>query len=96
MSMAKVEEKEILKALHDLEQERWPQVLNFISYLKYRRTREPESATKPRTAEDLLQSELVGLWADRDDIVDSLGFARQLRRQAEHRHRNNDATSYAR
>ena len=93
MSMAKVEEKEILKALYDLEQERWPEVLNFISYLKYIRTREPESSAKPRTAQDMLQSELVGLWADRDDITDSLGFARQLRRQAEYRHRNDNATS---
>jgi len=61
--------------------------------LKYLRTREPESSAKPRTAQDMLQSELVGLWADRDDITDSLSFARQLRRQAEHRHRNDNATS---
>lgn len=34
---------------------------------------------------DLLDSELVGLWADRDDIGDSVEFARQLREQAETR-----------
>jgi hypothetical protein len=39
------------------------------------------------TARALLQSELVGLWEDRDDISDSLTFARQLRRRAEHRRR---------
>jgi len=33
----------------------------------------------------MLQSELVGLWADRSDIDDSVTFARQLRHQAEHR-----------
>jgi hypothetical protein len=27
----------------------------------------------------------VGLWADREDIGDSLEYARQLRREAEHR-----------
>lgn len=37
------------------------------------------------TASDLAQSSLVGIWADRDDIVDSLAYARQLRAQAERR-----------
>jgi hypothetical protein len=39
----------------------------------------------PLTAHDLLHSEVVGLWADRADIKDSLEYARQLRHQAEHR-----------
>ena len=42
------------------------------------------------TARDLLQSDLVGLWADRDDIGDSLSFARRLRRQAEYRGNEHD------
>ncbi len=36
------------------------------------------------TADNLLRSGLVGIWADREDITDSLEFARQLRYTAEH------------
>jgi len=41
--------------------------------------------TKVMTAKDLLESDLIGMWADRIDITDSLTFARQLRHQAETR-----------
>jgi len=37
------------------------------------------------TAQELLASDLVGLWADRDDLTDSLTYARQLREQAQRR-----------
>ena len=37
---------------------------------------------RPLAASDLLQSELVGIWADREEIVDSSEFARQLRHTA--------------
>ncbi|MBS1251646.1 MAG: hypothetical protein MAG451_00679 [Anaerolineales bacterium] len=37
------------------------------------------------TAGDMLQSPLFGLWADREDIGDSVEYARQLRTQAEQR-----------
>jgi hypothetical protein len=37
------------------------------------------------TSEDLLASELVGLWADRDDIGDSVTFAESLRKRASRR-----------
>jgi hypothetical protein len=43
-----------------------------------------DSAGITLTANDLLQSGLVGLWADREDIPDSVEFARQLRHTAEH------------
>jgi hypothetical protein len=33
----------------------------------------------PLTLGDLLETPLVGMWADREDIVDSAEFARQLR-----------------
>ncbi len=39
------------------------------------------------TARQLLHSELVGLWEDRNDIEDSAAYARQLREQAQHRSR---------
>lgn len=37
------------------------------------------------TAQDLLDSGLVGMWADRQDIGDSLHFSRQLREKVERR-----------
>ncbi len=47
---------------------------------------QPEVARKPLTAGDLLRSPLFGLWKDREDIGDSLEFARKLRAEAEQRH----------
>lgn len=35
-----------------------------------------------QTLGDILDSDLFGLWADRDDIGDSVEFARQLREEA--------------
>jgi hypothetical protein len=51
-------------------------------------TVEAESIEEPRrhmTAKDLLESGLVGIWADREDIGDSSEFARQLREKVEKR-----------
>lgn len=42
----------------------------------------PESEQRAGTAADLAQSPLVGLWAGRDDIEDSVAYARELRRRA--------------
>ena len=39
------------------------------------------------TAKELRHSELVGLWKDRQDIEDSISYARQLREQAQKRRR---------
>jgi hypothetical protein len=47
-----------------------------------------ENLPKPRptmTAANLLDSDLVGMWADRDDLGDSVSFAQHLRQQAQHR-----------
>ncbi len=38
---------------------------------------------KPMTGKDLLKSGLVGMWADRQDIGDSVSYARKLRAQAQ-------------
>lgn len=42
------------------------------------------------TAQDLLQSNLIGLWKEREDITDSVIYARQLRQASPdekyHRH----------
>lgn len=41
---------------------------------------------RPRlTARQLLNSELIGLWKERTDIIDSAEYARQLREQAQSR-----------
>ena len=42
----------------------------------------PKTARKRSTAQDLLNSDIVGMWADRTDITDSTEFARELRRKA--------------
>lgn len=39
------------------------------------------------TAKELRNSELVGLWKDREDVEDSATYARQLREQAQKRQR---------
>jgi predicted RNase H-like HicB family nuclease len=49
------------------------------------RTEELAGQTIPMTGEALLASGLVGIWADRTDIGDTLEFARELRKQAEKR-----------
>lgn len=83
-----VSEEEILNELRALPPARWFEVLDFIGYLKH-----CGPPPVPLTARDLLQSELVGLWADREDIGDSLAFARRLRWQAEHRWEASDDTA---
>ena len=48
---------------------------------------ESEPAERPLlTAEQLLASSLVGLWADRGDLGDSAAAARQLREAAQRRY----------
>jgi hypothetical protein len=79
-----VSEQAILDALHRVPQDRWNQILTFIESL--RAGDETTSAGKRRmTAADLLNSDLVGLWADRTDIGDSREFARRLREKAQTR-----------
>jgi predicted RNase H-like HicB family nuclease len=46
---------------------------------------EPAGQPIPMTGEALLASGLVGIWADRTDIGDTLEFARELRKRAETR-----------
>jgi hypothetical protein len=42
----------------------------------------PTSASTSATCDDLLNSEFLGMWSDRTDIVDSLEFARKLRSES--------------
>jgi hypothetical protein len=82
-----VTERQIVNELQSLEPEKWSEVLDFIGYLKHRKAavKKVQRHSQDLTAQDLLQSGLVGLWANRDDIGDSTDFARSLRRKAEHR-----------
>ena len=89
MSISQVTQNQILDELRKLDPERWHEVLDFIGYLNVARTG-TQSLAQELTARDLLQSDLVGMWADRTDIDDSLRFARELRRQADHRQRVDD------
>ena len=78
-----VSPNQVLEELCNLEPSRWPEVVEFIRYLKSATGR--AQLRRELTARDLLQSDLVGMWADRDDIGDSLTFARHLRQQSGHR-----------
>ncbi len=44
-----------------------------------------QTVEQKMTAGDLLDSGLIGLWASRSDLGDSLTFAQRLRRRAENR-----------
>lgn len=48
---------------------------------------EAQDGVQRMTPADLLKSGMVGMWADRKDIGDSLEFARSLRKRAEKRGR---------
>jgi len=88
-----VTEKEILEELRGLAPSRWVEVQDFIAYLKQRLAKESaqKDHTQIMTGLDLYNLALVGLWADRQDIGDSLEFARKLRYEAEHQWRTPDA-----
>lgn len=89
MPTENVTQQQVLNELQALEPNRWFEVLDFISFLKERAGRE-RAAAGPQvlTARALLQSVVVGLWADRDDIGDGLEYARRLRLEAECRRRS--------
>lgn len=89
MTPTTVSEQQIVEALHKVPPERWGMVLACVAALQ----REPgESDDRPiRTAADVLQSGIVGIWADRTDIGDSREFARKLRYESEHRRERPDA-----
>ncbi len=69
---------DILNSLRQIPVTCWQEVLRFLDGLK-------EAAPPIRTAADLSRTDLIGLWADRDDLGDSRDFARCLRQQAQTR-----------
>jgi hypothetical protein len=42
----------------------------------------PRPTSKSATFDDLLNSEFLGMWRDRSDLVDSVEFARKLRTES--------------
>jgi hypothetical protein len=79
-----IDEKTILEELRQIPEDRWGEALMFIRSLQL--GREPCAAARPvLSGADLAGSDLIGVWADRTDIVDSREFARQLRHRAENR-----------
>lgn len=55
--------------------------------VRIKRARRPKRGI---TVAELLASDFVGMWANREDIGDTLEFARQLRKQAETRDWSDD------
>ena len=93
MAAETVSEQSIVEELRRIPQERWREVLALIRSLQS--GRQPSTAERPiLTGADLLGSDLIGMWAGRTDITDSLEFARQLRRAAEHRQGMTDAPGH--
>jgi hypothetical protein len=84
MQSAAVTGHEVLAKLKELEPGKWAEVLDFIGYLKHRAAtpKKVRPHSRDLTARDLLDFELVGLWAGRSDIGDSSAFASQLRHGA--------------
>jgi len=76
-------ERQILEELQSLEPWRWFEGMDYIGYLK----QHPliNRSRRELKAHDLLQSPLLGLWEDRDDLQYSLSYALRLRNEAEHR-----------
>ena len=84
MPAAPIDEKTNLDELRQLPAAHWAEVWTFI------RSLQPilQETTEPRPVglgTDLVGSDLIGIWADRSDIVNGHEFARRLRQQAEHR-----------
>ena len=88
MAAQSVQEQIILQELHRVPPQHWGQVLTFIRSLQPRGQDSTSEKQTLLTAADLLQSGLVGMWADRTDISDSREFARRLREEAQTRRRD--------
>jgi hypothetical protein len=66
--------------LHNLPVEKGQQVEVLILLFPTKASKRPRL-----TARQLRQSTLIGLWKEREDIVDSASYARKLREQAQRR-----------
>jgi hypothetical protein len=93
--MSTVNEQALLEELHQVPRDRWTEVLTFIRSLQPVEHR-TSGVTPICAGVDLAGSDLIGIWADREDIQDSREFARDLRRRAEKRSEATDAAGHRR
>ena len=82
-----VSEQVILDALHQIPEGRWADVLHFLESIK-------DAESPIRTADEMAQSPLIGLWSDRTDLGATADFAARLRSQSESRRRDGDAAGH--
>jgi hypothetical protein len=85
--MTTVTESDILQALHNVPAQEWGNVLKFVVSLQPTAGDSANGGADPpiSTAADLARSDVVGMWADRKDVAEGHGFARQLREAAQRR-----------
>lgn len=88
MAISSIDEEQVLNALHSLEFDLWPEVIRYIQILKDQPQKKQLQPSLTISAADLANSEIVGLWQERQDITDSVSFARQLRSDAEQQRRS--------
>jgi len=87
MSSSHVTPDQILDAIRLVPAARWGEVLHVIESLQGAKQNGTVAPQAVRTGQDLKNSDLIGIWADRPDLTDSREFAQQLRHQAEQRGR---------
>lgn len=85
MKRATATREKIVEELNDLEPQDLAQVLDFIGYLRHRGAGKPAQGRRALTGRELAHGDIIGIWASRTDISDSVAYARRLRQQAEHR-----------
>ena len=78
-----ISEQTILDALRRVPTERWSDVLRYMTNLEKREA--SKAPPQIENAAEIVDSELIGIWANRTDITSSQDFAHQLRHQAENR-----------
>lgn len=83
MALSSTDEERVLKALRTLDFALWPEVIRYIQRLQEQPQKSESQSAATISAVDLANSEIVGLWQDRTDIIDSTSFARRLRAEVE-------------
>jgi hypothetical protein len=68
--------EEILRDIASLPPEGQRQVIDFIAFVQQRYGR---SQSNEQSGSDLRTESFVGIWQDRDDLMDSAGWVRHVR-----------------
>ena len=68
---------EILQDIDTLPPDAQQQVIDFIAFLQ---TRYQRAGRKKSRATSLASESFLGIWQDRDDMADSTGWVRQIRK----------------